>query len=229
MAPGQHVLERGHARENPRRLESADQAEAAIWPGDRRLSEVAVEMDLARVGGKRLVIRLNSVVLPAPFGPISAVRLPSGTSSVTSEIAARPPKRLLTLTTCSAGAHRLPPSTWRDRAPERTTARPKPRYPAGQRTVDARRQILEGKDQQRAFGKPLVERERLEDLRQQRQQRDAEQGPDQRALAADHQHGDHLERARGADHLGRQEVEVEGVEAARQRASAALIANAAIL
>src|SRR5271170_6734166 len=54
------------------------------------------------VGGNRLVIRLNSVVLPAPFGPINAVRLPSGTSNETSETAVSPPNRLLTLTIFNA-------------------------------------------------------------------------------------------------------------------------------
>src|SRR5208337_1494800 len=70
------------------------------------------------LGGNRLVIRLNKVVLPAPFGPISAVRLPSETSSVTSETAATPPNLLLTLTTLSAALIRYLPSTARGRASE---------------------------------------------------------------------------------------------------------------
>src|SRR6185437_4140868 len=36
-------------------------------------------------------MRLNSVDLPAPFGPISAVSEPAGTSKVTSRTAATPP------------------------------------------------------------------------------------------------------------------------------------------
>src|SRR3982751_4340786 len=37
-----------------------------------------------------------SVVLPAPFGPMSACTSPRTTSSVTSSVATRPPKRLET-------------------------------------------------------------------------------------------------------------------------------------
>src|SRR3954468_11085894 len=37
-----------------------------------------------------------SVVLPAPFGPISACTSPLAISSVTSSVATRPPKRLVT-------------------------------------------------------------------------------------------------------------------------------------
>ena len=48
------------------------------------------------VGGKKPLIRLKKVVLPAPFGPMIARSSPVGTASETSRTAARLPKRLLT-------------------------------------------------------------------------------------------------------------------------------------
>ena len=44
--------------------------------------------------GKIPVIRLNSVVLPAPFGPMMALRSPGMILRVTSRTACRPPKLL---------------------------------------------------------------------------------------------------------------------------------------
>ena len=44
--------------------------------------------------GKIPVIRLNSVVLPAPFGPMMALRSPGMILKVTSRTACRPPKLL---------------------------------------------------------------------------------------------------------------------------------------
>src|SRR3569832_2469467 len=49
-------------------------------------------------------MRLKSVVLPAPFGPISAVRAPTGTSKRMSCVTASPPKRLVTPSNASAGS-----------------------------------------------------------------------------------------------------------------------------
>ena len=40
------------------------------------------------------MIRLNNVVLPAPFGPTRAVTIPGGKSRLTSFAATTPPKRL---------------------------------------------------------------------------------------------------------------------------------------
>ena len=42
---------------------------------------------------------VNSVVLPAPLGPISPVMLPAGTPIDASATASNPPNRLLTLST----------------------------------------------------------------------------------------------------------------------------------
>src|SRR5690242_17672504 len=49
------------------------------------------------------VIRLNRVVLPAPFGPIIAWRSPGITRSVTSRVACRPPKLLHSPLSSNAG------------------------------------------------------------------------------------------------------------------------------
>src|SRR3569832_1753096 len=49
-------------------------------------------------------MRLKSVVLPAPFGPISAVRVPTGTAKRMSCVTARPPKRLVTPSSVNAGS-----------------------------------------------------------------------------------------------------------------------------
>src|SRR5690348_1119158 len=48
-------------------------------------------------------MRWMSVVLPAPFGPISACTSPAATSSVTPSTATTPPKRLLRLASESTG------------------------------------------------------------------------------------------------------------------------------
>jgi len=50
-----------------------------------------------RVGDRNLVSRLNTVVLPAPFGPISAWIEPRRIARSTSRTAAKPPNSLLRL------------------------------------------------------------------------------------------------------------------------------------
>ncbi len=49
------------------------------------------------------VIRLNKVVLPAPFGPMMALRSPGMMRSVTSRVACKPPKLLHKPLSSSAG------------------------------------------------------------------------------------------------------------------------------
>src|ERR1700678_209262 len=49
------------------------------------------------VGRRFIVMQLNTVVLPAPFGPITEWMLFSSTSRSTSDSATRPPKRMVTL------------------------------------------------------------------------------------------------------------------------------------
>src|SRR6185437_4221824 len=62
------------------------------------------------VGRVTPVTRLNSVVLPAPLGPISAVRLPSATSKDAPATARTPPK--LTPSSRMASAVIVPPQPW---------------------------------------------------------------------------------------------------------------------
>src|SRR4029453_18665668 len=57
----------------------------------------------------RPLITLKSVVLPAPFGPISPVIEPSRTESVQPESASTPPKRLVIPVTESSGDVTDPP------------------------------------------------------------------------------------------------------------------------
>src|SRR6266550_3074988 len=49
-------------------------------------------------------MQLNTVVLPAPLGPISAVISPLCAAKQRSLIATRPPKRMLRCSTCRMGA-----------------------------------------------------------------------------------------------------------------------------
>src|SRR6476619_4628960 len=55
-------------------------------------------------GGRNPLMMENSVVLPAPFGPMSAAIRPASTESETSSRARSPPKRLLTCSTQSNGS-----------------------------------------------------------------------------------------------------------------------------
>src|SRR5580704_12365943 len=55
-------------------------------------------------GVRNPLIIANKVVLPAPFGPMSAVIRPVSTSSETLSTASNPPKRLLTPSTRSSGS-----------------------------------------------------------------------------------------------------------------------------
>src|SRR5712692_7378035 len=67
-----------------------------------------------RVGGRWPVMRLNSVDLPAPFGPITQAVRPRSTDRLTSWTATKPPNNLDTDSTrssmVSAPAARRPPA-----------------------------------------------------------------------------------------------------------------------
>ena len=70
-------------------------------------------------GANTPAIRLNSVVLPAPFGPITAKIAPSGTANVTSATARSPLKFFETLATSSNAAMsrlRLVGASWSRRS-----------------------------------------------------------------------------------------------------------------
>ena len=62
------------------------------WCGSTIGDVLAVEEDAPAVGRSMPVSRLMNVVLPAPFGPISAWRAPFSICSDTSFVATMPPK-----------------------------------------------------------------------------------------------------------------------------------------
>src|SRR5262249_4589453 len=75
--------------------------------------------------GKSPVMRLNSVVFPAPFGPMMRRRSPGITSSDTPFIAGRPPQAWRTSARGSAAV--IPPSPRPDAPPEPARTRHHPR------------------------------------------------------------------------------------------------------
>jgi hypothetical protein len=93
MHADQDVVDDGLVLEDREVLEGAGNAKARqrmrrelskrIWPAD---------------GRNTALIRLKSVVLPAPFGPIRLQIWPASTLKLTSLTAVRPPKRLETPT-----------------------------------------------------------------------------------------------------------------------------------
>ena len=101
------VLDR-QRRERPHDLEGAADAAPADLVGRQAVDALAGEGDRAAVGRDSTpAIMLNSVVLPAPFGPITAKIAPCGTSKLTLSTASRPRKRLLTPSTDKQRAHVL--------------------------------------------------------------------------------------------------------------------------
>ena len=66
-------------------------------------------------GASTPAIMLNSVVLPAPFGPITARISPGATAKLTLSTASSPRKRLLTSATDSRGQRRAPPDAQQPR------------------------------------------------------------------------------------------------------------------
>ena len=75
----------------------------------------------------------NSVVLPAPLGPISAVMRPAGAASEAASSASSPPKRFDTRSTASRGSDRQaigPPASVARAEPVAIHARPSAKAPA---------------------------------------------------------------------------------------------------
>src|SRR5690348_3496816 len=131
-----------------------------------------------------------SVVLPAPFGPITACSSPGRTSSVTSSVTRSPPKFFVSLSIRSTGsATEHPPQSLRD-ADEPATG--KHRDKNEQRTEDHLPVLGEA-------GQPLLgEQERG----------GADDRPVQRAHAPENHHDQQVARALprhvgGADEIGR--------------------------
>ena len=70
-------------------------SDTRLLAGNRVMSCPSKKMD-PLVGGKSPLMRLKNVVLPAPFGPITARSSPGSTAKETSLIATRLPKARVT-------------------------------------------------------------------------------------------------------------------------------------
>src|SRR5580700_7964248 len=79
---------------------------ARRW-GEDRVTSTPSKRTRPRVGGWRPLITLKSVVLPAPFGPMSPWTLPARTDTSTSFRAWMPPKRtvMFSVTRSANGTH----------------------------------------------------------------------------------------------------------------------------
>src|SRR5262245_38812467 len=122
------------------------------------------------------VIRLNSVVLPAPLGPMMALTLPFGTSNETRETAMKPSNDLVR---------------------SRTSSTPWSPEPAPQQLRSARQPAGEAEqqdDQDDAEHERPVLRVRDDLLVQQNQRQRADAGPPERAHAAEQRHDEDLGR-----------------------------------
>src|SRR5215211_2812518 len=124
----------------------------------------------------------NSVVLPAPFGPISAVMRPASAVSDASLTASTPPKRLRTCSTRSSGSAMRPP---RNRRAQACPAHPQVR----QHADDAARGERHDQDQHAAIDDEIEPRriagDELRQLAQRLDHQGAEQRPEHRSDAAD--------------------------------------------
>ena len=93
MHPGEHVLQRRHLREQPQVLEGAGEPAPGPRIGRKTVDPRAAQLYRAGCRGARPLIALKTLVLPAPFGPISPCRLPRSTRRSRPSIAVRPPYR----------------------------------------------------------------------------------------------------------------------------------------
>src|SRR5690349_10629624 len=129
---------------------------------------------------------LTSVVLPAPFGPISPCIDPFSTSSDTPSTARTPPK-------------------WRWTSSRRRSTDPGPRPPRGpdQRQAapadDALRPEDDDRNQEHTDGHVEIDALRLEDVRKQRDDQRADHRPEHRTAASEHGEGQDLDRAGHAE------------------------------
>jgi hypothetical protein len=112
LVGGDHheVFQRGEVGELVRDLEGAQQPAVIEVVGGEPRDVVARQQDAPPEGGKTPATMLNSVVLPAPLGPIRPVIEPSSTDIEQSSTASRLPNRLDTFRTSMIGAMtRRPP------------------------------------------------------------------------------------------------------------------------
>ena len=193
-------------------------------PGSSRPFSARVPLS----GGNRPETRLNRVVLPAPFGPISAWISPAPIVRLALVTARMPPKFFETPLDLEHGALRaLRPQEgrqrqalvdlalahrggfFRRRAPALRSVAQMPTRPPGEIQHEA--------DEHEAEPEQPVRRPDRKQLAEQDEEQRAERRPEDVVHAADHDHGQQLAGERHRDGLGRDEVGLE----AEQRAGEA--------
>src|SRR5262245_32095612 len=127
-----------------------------------------------------------SVVLPAPFGPITACSSPFGTASEIASDAITPPKRLLRPSICNSASATVD---------------------SGDQTIDAAAREQHHQQEQRTKDDLPVFGNARERFFQHQQRQRADHRPEHRAHAAEHRHDDEVARAgpvheRRADEVG---------------------------
>src|SRR5262249_8241965 len=93
---GDDVLHHRHTPESAHELPGARHPVAADPIRAGLADIVAAKRMRPSSGGRKPVMQLKSVVLPAPFGPMRPTMSPSSMTKDTSLLATRPPKRLVT-------------------------------------------------------------------------------------------------------------------------------------
>src|SRR6516165_7836642 len=168
-----------------------------------------------RLGGEKPAMMANSVVLPAPLGPISAVMRPVSATNEALSSASSPPKRLHTASTRSNGSAMTALQHRRARAAAQQAV-----APVEQSARNATRRKCHDHDQHGAINGEIESRriachelgklaERLDDER-------AKQGAEHGADAADDGGEQRLHRYPGAiGDAGIDEEEILSIEAAR--------------
>src|ERR1700742_5324810 len=157
-----------------------------------------------------------SVVLPAPFGPITACNSPCGISKTTSSVATMPPKRLASF------------STW-SRASAMTHLRVgfcailcgEHCADLAEHPVDAAARVQHSEQQHRPEDDLPIFGYAGQRLLQQQQRDGAEHRACDRAHAAEHHHDDEIARTRPIHHRGADEIGVVGEQRAREPAQRA--------
>src|SRR6478736_4043165 len=152
---------------------------SATWPSKR-----TEPVSLCRVPH----MQLTSVDLPEPFGPIRPTRSPCITDRLRPSSATKPPKRLPKFSTWSNGSaiSALPVACWRRRRAASARSARRDDDEADQEKADD--QEVDG----RGYGHGG-------DLLQRAEQDRADQGADPARGAADHRHGDGIDRVRQAE------------------------------
>src|SRR5262245_21404808 len=147
---------------------------------DKRARERPSSVMSPEEGCSAPLMRLTSVVLPAPFGPIRAVRSPGARPKVTSEATTSPPKLLHSRLTCRS-------STMARASPR------KPRHGPVDQADEPARQDQDTDDQEAADDEqPMVGVHGGGDVLDRHEHYGADQGPRQARAAADDQHDESI-------------------------------------